>query len=221
MRILVVVEEQEMREKLTKSLEAECLAVETSTDCVKANNLLINSHYGAIILDDEILNTNCVGYVEEIRNQGYGVPILVLSSDSNVVVKAEILDAGADDYLSKPFSTIELLARIKALLRRPNQVVVEKYRIHDLVLDSKRHIVKRGDKKIYLTRKEFSFLKYLLQNKGIVLSRSMIIENVWGMGADPFSNTIESHIMSIRKKIDTPGKKKLIHTITGRGYKIE
>jgi DNA-binding response OmpR family regulator len=221
MRILVVIEEQSMRQILKKSLEAECYAVDITTNSAKGMQMVDNNHYSALIIDDGVPEMSGLEFTEKIRQFGSSTPILILSANSDVSVKAEILNAGADDYLAKPYSVVELLARLKALLRRPNQLTIEVYRVHDLMLDVKRHIVKRGENNIYLTRKEFSFLKYLLQNRGIVLSRSMIIENVWGVGADPFSNTIESHIMSLRKKIDTPDKEKLIHTITGRGYKIE
>ena len=115
----------------------------------------------------------------------------------------------------------ELIARIKALLRRPKQLQSEIFQVNDLTLDAGKHEVVRGGEEINLTRKEFVLLKYMMKNQGTVLSRSMIMEHVWDMTVDPFSNTIESHIMSLRKKIDSAGKKKLIKTVAGRGYKIE
>jgi two-component system copper resistance phosphate regulon response regulator CusR len=122
--------------------------------------------------------------------------------------------------MTKPFSLEELLARIRALLRRPHYVSSEVLTIDDLVMDTKRHTVKRGEKEIYLTRKEFMLLEYLLKHRDSVVSRGMIMEHVWDMNADPFSNTIESHILNVRKKISAKGKKNLIHTLPGVGYKL-
>ena len=110
---------------------------------------------------------------------------------------------------------------MRALLRRPQQIVSEVYKVDNLSLDSKKHIVKRGETEIELTRKEFGLLEYLMKNEGIVLTYGMILEHVWDQNADPFSNTITSHIGSLRRKIEMKGKKKLIHTVSGRGYKLE
>ena len=123
-------------------------------------------------------------------------------------------------YLIKPFSLEELLARIRALLRRPKAIQSDILKVDDLVLDVKKHTVARGKKEIYLTRKEFMLLAYLMRKEDIAVSRGMLMEHVWDMQVDPFSNTIESHILSLRKKIDLPGKKKLIYTVPGIGYKI-
>jgi two-component system copper resistance phosphate regulon response regulator CusR len=131
-----------------------------------------------------------------------------------------LLDAGADDYLSKPFSLDELLARIRALLRRPRQIAGEILTFDDLTLNTKAHTVHWAKKEIHLTPKEFMLLEYLLRNQGAVLSRSMMLEHVWNMDTDPFSNTIESHILSLRRKIDRDGKRGIIHTVSGVGYKI-
>lgn len=221
MRILIIEDENEIRQFLTKSLEAECYVVDTAEDGEKGLGLANNSKYDLIILDNIMPKMSGLEVIKGVRRQSSNVPILMLSVRSETTTKVDVLNAGADDYLTKPFSLDELLARIKALLRRPNKIETEEYQIDNLILDANRHNVKRGDKEIYLARKEFTLLKYLMRNKGIVLSRSMIMENVWDTNTDPFSNTIESHIMSLRKKVDKPGKKKLIHTVPGRGYKIE
>lgn len=134
--------------------------------------------------------------------------------------KVALLDAGADDYLSKPFSMDELLARVRALSRRPKQIAAEVLTFADLILNTKAHTVYRAKREVHLTPKEFMLLEYLLRNKGAVLPRSMILEHVWNMDTDPFSNTIESHILSLRRKIDPDGKKSIIHTVPGVGYKI-
>lgn len=134
--------------------------------------------------------------------------------------KVALLDAGADDYLAKPFSMDELLARIRALLGRPKQIAGEILTFADLTLNTKAHTVDRAKREVHLTPKEFMLLEYLPRNKGAVLPRSMILEHVWNMDTDPFSNTIESHILSSRRKLDGNGKRKLIDTVPGVGYKI-
>ena len=156
----------------------------------------------------------------EIRAAGKTVPILMVSGILESATKVALLDAGADDYLSKPFSLDELLARIRALLRRPRQIAGEILTFDDLTLNTKAHTVHRAKKEIHLTPKEFMLLEYLLRNQGAVLSRSMMLEHVWNMDTDPFSNTIESHILSLRRKIDRDGKRGIIHTVPGVGYKI-
>ena len=135
-------------------------------------------------------------------------------------MKIDLLNAGADDYLTKPFALQELLARVRALLRRPLAIEEEVLCVGPITLDTKRCIVTRGKKEIYLTRKEFMLLRYLMKNEGTVLSRGMLLEHVWDMSVDIFSNTIESHILSLRKKIGDTGKDRLIQTIPGRGYKM-
>lgn len=221
MRVLVVEDEKEIRDYIKVSLEAECFAVDTAEDGEKGLSMAKMNEYDLITLDNVMPKKTGQEVCEEIRKNGIKTPILILSVKSETTTKVGLLNSGADDYLTKPFSINELLARIRALLRRPKEMESEKIKIDDLMLDANKQMVTRGGKEIYLTRKEFAFLKYLMKNKGLVLSRSMIMEHVWDMSIDPFSNTIESHVMSLRRKVDTPGKKKLIHTLPGRGYKIE
>ena len=221
MRILIVEDEKDIRDFVAKSLKAESFAVDTAADGEKGSFLARTNDYDLIILDNIMPKKSGLQVCEEIRKDGKTVPILILSVKSETNAKVDLLNAGADDYLTKPFSLDELLARVRALLRRPTQIENEILQIDDLIVDTSRQTVRRGGKDIYLTRKEFALLKYLLKNQGIVLSRGMIMEHVWDMTADPFSNTIESHILSLRRKIDTKGKKKLIHTVPGRGYKID
>ena len=135
--------------------------------------------------------------------------------------KIELINAGADDYMIKPFSLDEFTARVRALMRRPRKLEGDSVTIGDLTLETKQQHVKRAGKSIYLTRKEFMLLEYLMRNQGTVMSRGMIIEHVWDMSSDPFSNTIESHILSLRRKIGEDPKHGLIKTVPGRGYKID
>ncbi|MCK5320247.1 response regulator transcription factor [Candidatus Parcubacteria bacterium] len=221
MRTLIVEDEKDICDFLKKSLESECYVVDTAFDGEEGLRLIQTSSYDMVILDNNMPKKTGLEVCKELRAEGNSVPILMLSVQSETTTKVDLLNAGADDYLTKPFSIDELNARIKALLRRPKEIESEDLRIDDLFLDLNRHIVTRGEKEIYLTKKEFTLLQYLLRNKGIVLSRSMIMEHVWDMNVDPFSNTIESHIMSLRKKLDLPKHKKLIHTVSGRGYKID
>src|SRR3989339_490279 len=221
MRILIVEDEVEILNFLKKSLENECYVVDAAKDGEKGSFLARTNHYDLIILDNIMPKKTGLEVCEDIRKEGKNTPILILSVKSEVTTKVDLFNAGADDYLTKPFSVDELIARIKALLRRPKQLQSEIFQVNDLTLDAGKHEVVRGGEEINLTRKEFVLLKYMMKNQGTVLSRSMIMEHVWDMTVDPFSNTIESHIMSLRKKIDSAGKKKLIKTVAGRGYKIE
>ncbi|OGF27214.1 DNA-binding response regulator [Candidatus Falkowbacteria bacterium RIFOXYB2_FULL_34_18] len=221
MRILIVEDEKEILDFLKKSLKNECYVVDTASDGEQGSYLARTNDYDLIILDNVMPKKTGLEVCRDVRKDNNFVPILVLSVKSETTTKVDLLNAGADDYLTKPFSIDELFARIKALLRRPKGIENERLQVDDLVLDSSKHIVKRGDEDVYLTRKEFTLLKYLMRHKGTVLSRSMIMEHVWDMTVDPFSNTIESHIVSLRKKVDLTGHKKLIHTVSGRGYKLD
>lgn len=221
MRVLIVEDEKDICCFLKKSLESECYVVDTAPDGEEGLKLIRTGDYDMVVLDNNMPKKTGLEVCLELRAEENSVPILMLSVQSETTTKVDLLNAGADDYLTKPFSIDELNARMKALLRRPKEIESENLQIDDLFLDLSRHIVRRGEKEIYLTKKEFILLAYLLKNKGIVLSRSMIMEHVWDMNIDPFSNTIESHIMSIRKKIDLQKHKKLIHTVSGRGYKID
>lgn len=220
MRLLVVEDEPEIKKFLSDALEAECFAVDTATDGEKGSYLGRTNDYDVIILDYILPKKDGVTVCKEIRESGKNTPILALSVKSETNTKVDFLDAGADDYLTKPFSLEELLARIRALLRRPQEITNEIFTIDNLELDTKKHTVKRGGKDIYLTRKEFMFLEYLLRNEGSVVSRAMLMNHVWDMEADPFSNTIEAHVLSLRRKIENKNMKKLIHTVPGMGYKI-
>lgn len=221
MRALVVDDEKELRERLAENLRTACFAVDTAGDGTEGSYLARTNEYDVIILDNMLPEKSGVAICTEIRSMGRTVPILILSVLTDSWRKVELLNAGADDYLVKPYSFDELMARVRALMRRPAEVVGEVLTVDDLVVDTKQQSVRRGEKGIYLTRKEFMLLEYLLRHRGSVLSRGMIMEHVWDMMSDPFSNTIESHIRGLRKKIHLPGHRKLIYTVPGRGYKID
>lgn len=221
MRILVVEDDKETRDFLKASLEEESFVVDTAEDGEKGFNMGRINDYDLILLDHILPNKDGLEISHGLRKSGKHTPILMLSVKSELDHKVSLLDHGADDYVTKPYSFKELLARIRAILRRPKDLTTDALQIEDMVLDSRAQTVFRNNKSIYLTRKEFILLEYLMRNKGKVVSRGMIMDHVWDSGADPFSNTIEAHILNLRKKIDVGFKKKLIHSVPGRGYKID
>ena len=222
MRILVVEDEEGIATFLKAGLESEYFAVDVAEDGEKGSFLARTNDYDIIVLDNMLPIKNGSQVCEEIRKNGKITPIIMLSAISDLGTKVDLLNKGADDYLTKPFSLEELLARIRALLRRPNTLSSEILEVDDLIMDTKRHVTKRSGQEVYLTKKEFMLLELLMKSKGSVVSRGSIIEHVWDMHVDPFSNTIESHILIIRKKIATPkNKKDLITTLPGIGYKID
>lgn len=221
MRILIVEDEKETRESLKSNLEQESFAVDTAEDGETGSYLARTNDYDLIILDNILPQKEGFEVCEDVRKAGKHTPIIMLSVKSEVHHKVDLLHCGADDYVTKPFSFRELIARIRAILRRPRMVDGDILSVGDLTMDIARQVVQRGGKNIYLTRKEFMLLEYLMRNRARVMSRGMIMEHVWNADSDPFSNTIEAHILNLRKKVDANHKVKLIHSVSGRGYKID
>lgn len=221
MRVLVIEDEEKIATFLKSGLESEYFAVDIAEDGEKGSSLAKINDYDIIILDNMLPKKSGGQVCEDIRKTGKTTPIIMLSAVNEMGIKVDLLNKGADDYMTKPFSLEELLARIRALLRRPSVISSDILEIDDLVMDTKKHTVKRNNKEIYLTRKEYMLLELLLKNEGNVVSRAAIMEHVWDMNADPFSNTIESHILNVRKKISSKGTKELIHTLPGIGYKMQ
>jgi DNA-binding response OmpR family regulator len=221
MRALVVDDEREIREMLCKHLRAECFAVDSASDGEEGSYLARTNDYDVIILDNMLPKKQGVQVCEEIRATGRSMPILVLSVLGESKQKTHLINAGADDYMVKPFSFDEFMARIHALMRRPKQLEGSVLCLEPFTLDIPQQRLKKDGAAIYLTRKEFMLMEYLMRNQGTVMSRGMIMEHVWDMSSDPFSNTIESHILSLRKKIGDRSGHRFIQTVPGRGYKIE
>jgi len=221
MRALIIDDEEGVRDTLAENLRALCFAVDTASDGTEGSYMARTNAYDIIILDNMLPEKSGITVCQEIRRTGHTSPILILSVLSDTWRKIDLLNGGADDYMIKPFSFEELMARIRALMRRPAQIEGDLLTIDDVVLNTKQQSIKRNGVGIYLTRKEFMLLEYLMRNQGTVLSRGMIMEHVWDMTNDPFSNTIESHILSLRKKVDNKPERKLIYTVPGRGYKID
>lgn len=219
MKILITEDNSAIRNVLRMSLEAMSFSVDEAENGEDGSFLARTNEYDLVILDNVLPQKMGKQVCKEIREAGKTMPVLLLSMKNEVNDKIDLLDCGADDYMTKPFSFEELLARMRALLRRPKALQETVHRVADLELNYEKHQVFKAGKELYLTRKEFSLLNYLLQNKERVVTRGQLLEHVWDINADPFSNTIEAHVLSLRKKIgDT--RKRLIRSIPGRGYKI-
>jgi len=218
MNVLLIEDEKKISEFIRKGLKEQSYNVEVAYDGIKGHNLAINNDYDLIILDVLLPKQNGFVVCSKIREDGIKTPILMLTSMGQTEDKVRGLNMGADDYLTKPFKFAELLARIRALLRRGS---IEKnivYEIDDLSLDAAEHIVRRNNKEINLTAKEFALLEYLLKNKKRVMTRTQISESVWGMDFDRGSNVVDTYIKFLRQKVDKGFSKPLIHTVIGVGY---
>ena len=218
MRLLLIEDEPDIINFLKPCLEAESFIVDVADTGELGSFQARTNDYDIVILDNMLPKKDGEKICEEIRGAGKTMPILVLSVVNDYKEKTKLINAGADDYLTKPFFLPELIARLHALLRRPPLTENSIRVIGDITLNTHYHIVYKGDKEVYLTKKEFSLLEYLLKNQYIALTRAMIMEHVWDINADPFSNTIESHILSLRKKVDPENK--FIRTIPGIGYRM-
>lgn len=221
MRILIIESEQAQSEHLKQNLTKECFSVDQAPTVSRGLFLARNCEYDAIIASCELIQSQDQEFFKQLRSKHQQVPIIILSEKADTNLKVANLNNGADDYLIKPFSFSELVARLRAILRRPKILYQPVLSSADITLDSSKHLVTKAGKQIYLTRKEFELLEYLLKHQGLVLSRSILMEHVWDIHADIFSNTIETHILNLRKKIDTDKNKKIILTIPGRGYKLD
>jgi DNA-binding response OmpR family regulator len=221
MRILIIEDEPEMMSFLTDRLKEKGFAIDTADTGTKGIYLAKTNDHDVILLDYSLPEKNGFEVCEEIRRSGKNTPIIMISVTDSVPYKVKGLNSGADDYISKPFYFEELFARIQAVLRRPTAMESPVLSIDDLQLDTARQIVTRTGKPIYLTRKEFALMEFMLKHSGVVVTRGSIMEHIWDVNLDPFSNTIETHILNLRKKIEADGKIKLIHSVPGRGYKID
>ncbi len=223
MRILVVEDEHKIARALKKALEQEHYAVDVSFDGDDGYAMATTEPYDAMIIDRMLPGEyDGIGIVKALREKSITTPVLLLTAMGRTEDKTDGLDSGADDYLVKPFALEELLARIRALLRRPLEQQTTVLDADDLSLDTTKRSVKRGNKEIKLTSKEFGLLEYLLRNKNRPISKNSIMQHVWDYDADILPNTIEVYIKCLRAKIDKPfARKGLIKTVRGFGYKIE
>jgi len=218
MKILVVEDEERVAQFIQKGLKEEGHAVDVSYDGEDGGFLAEVNDYDLILLDVMLPKKNGISVCREIRARGIVTPVLMLTARDSVEDRVRGLDAGADDYLVKPFAFEELLARVRALLRRRSDSKTPTLQLADLELDPITRLVTRAGKPIRLTTKEYSLLEYLLRNENKVLSRTLIGEHVWDMNFDPESNVIDVYISHLRNKIDKGYTIPLLHTMRGQGY---
>jgi DNA-binding response OmpR family regulator len=222
MRILVVEDEHKIANSIKKGLEQESYAVDVAYDGERGFDLASTEDYDAIVLDLMLPKMDGLQICRKLREEQIHTPILMLTAKGQLNDKVEGLNAGADDYLVKPFAFEELLARLRALTRRPKNTLETVLGVEDLTLKTLTFEVERAGKQINLSKKEFALLEYLLRHKDKILTKEQIIAHVWNYEADILPNTVEVYMGYLRNKIDRPFKNKpaLIHTIRGFGYKI-
>jgi heavy metal response regulator len=221
MRILLIEDERKVASFLQRGLGAEHYSVDVAYDGEEGLARLCNGPYDLVILDVMLPQRDGLAVLREARQRGVQTPVLLLTARDTLADKVTGLDQGADDYLTKPFAFEELLARVRALLRRgaPAQPTILAFA--DLRLDPAARQVTRAGKRIDLTAKEFALLEFFLRNPGRVLSRALIAQHVWGVEFDTFTNVIDVYVKYLRKKIDADFEPKLIHTVRGAGYVLK
>src|ERR1700722_2141695 len=218
MRLLLVEDDARIARFVAKGLREQAYAVDVATNGDDALYQAAINSYDLIVLDVMIPGRDGFAVCQALRAAGQKIPILMLTAKDAVEDRIAGLDFGADDYLTKPFEFRELLARLRALLRRSGQLRPNRIAVDDLVLDTAAQTAVRGGKQIPLTAKEYALLEYLARNAGRVVGREEISEHVWDESFDPFTNTIEVYVNRLRRKIDEPPAKPLVHTRPGAGY---
>jgi DNA-binding response OmpR family regulator len=218
MKVLIIEDEPDIAGFLKKGLEAELCIVEHASTGKAGIELAASSTFDVIVLDFHLPDMRGDAISAEIRKHKPSIPILVLSVERNMDIKIDMLSI-CDDYVTKPFSLRELVTRLRALTRRGEVLHGDVLEAEGLLLDSRKHSVLLNGKAVQLRNKEFSLLEYFMQHRDIVLSREMILEYVWDMNTDPFTNTVDTHVRLLRKKLETK-KRTFIQTIPKRGYKF-
>ena len=221
MRILIAEDQKDLNRIITKRLSAEGYYVDSCFDGEEALSYIEMAEYDGIILDIMMPKRDGLSVLHSLRKKGIGTPVLFLTARDAVEDRVLGLDSGADDYLVKPFAFDELRARIRAMTRKSAGNSSNIFSVADLVMDTASHTVTRGGKEIALSAKEFSLLEYLLRNKGHVLSRTMIENNLWNFDYSGGTNAVDVYIRYLRKKVDDGFEPKLIHTVRGCGYVLK
>jgi two-component system OmpR family response regulator len=222
MRVLVVEDDLEMAGTLKRALEEDGHVVDVVHDGAKGESLAAEGAYDVVVLDRLMPNKQGPDVVRDLRKQGVATPILFLSALSDEEHRVEGLNAGSNDYMGKPFSTRELLARVRALWHgRDKAGPVTRLQVGDMEMDLLARTVHRGGQKIDLQPREFRLLEYLMRNAGQVVTRTMLLEKVWDYHFDPQTNVIDVHISRLRAKIDRDFPVQLLHTVRGSGYRLE
>jgi DNA-binding response OmpR family regulator len=220
MRILIVEDERVAADVLAKGLREHSYAVDVAADGATALEMAVTNDYDLLILDVLLPRINGIQLCGRLRAHGLSTPILMLTARGGPDQRVEGLDAGADDYLPKPYHLPELLARVRALLRRGPALAPSILTVQDLTVETRGRVVERAGRPIALTTKEYALLEYLVRRQGEVVGRADIAEHVWDDSFDPMSNLIEVYIQRLRRKIDDDQAVKLIHTRRGAGYTL-
>lgn len=218
MRILIAEDETDMNRLIAKRLKSEGYSVDSCHSGTEVFDYLSCAEYDALLLDIMMPGMDGLQVLKKLRTAGNHVPVLLLTAKDSIEDRVTGLDAGADDYLVKPFAFSELLARIRVMLRKPAVIKTTVYTVADLELHTDTRQVLRSGKEIRLSAKEFSLLRYMVQNVGIVLSREKLEQHIWNYDFSGGSNVIDVYIRYLRKKIDNDFEQKLIHTVRGEGY---
>ncbi len=218
MRILVVEDEKKVAAFLHKGLAQESYSVDVASNGKRALELALSEPYDLIILDLLLPGLDGISVLRELRRQHVAAPVLILTARKEVEDRVSGLDAGADDYLVKPFAFAELLARVRALLRRQGSDRSATLQMADLTVDPVTHRVTRGEREIELTPREYAVLDYLLRNAGRVMTRTLIAEHVWDYHFDSDTNLIDVYVKRLREKLEAGGERRLLHTVRGIGY---
>ena len=221
MKILAIEDDRTVGQYVKRGLEEQRFHVDLATDGLEGLRLASGGQYDLIILDLRLPEMSGLEVLRNLRDRGLTVPILVLTAQDTVDFKVQALRTGADDYVTKPFSFEELLARVEALGRRPQQLRSPVLRVLDLELDTATHEARRDSEPIELTPKEYTVLEYLMRHTGRVMSRTLITEYAWDYHFDPGTNIVDVVINRLRKKIDSGHARKLIHTVRGVGYTVK
>jgi DNA-binding response OmpR family regulator len=220
MRILIVEDDAALANFIRKGLEAEHHAVDVSHEGNLGRSMATEFDYDLVVLDLKLPGIDGLSVLKNLRQRKTHLPVIILSARSHVEYRVECLDSGADDYLAKPFSFLELSARVRALLRRSHLPSESVLTVRDLCLDRVERKVARGGRHIELTTKEFALLEYLMRNAGRRLTRAMIIEHVWNLNFDSTTNVVDVYINYLRRKVDDGFSPTLIHTVRGVGYQM-
>jgi DNA-binding response OmpR family regulator len=220
MRLLLIEDEKKVADVVARGLRAEAFAVDVAYDGTSGWDMVSSAEYDLIILDLMLPGLNGTEVLRRLRQRGSPAAVLVLTARDATADKVQNFEAGADDYLTKPFAFAELLVRVKALLRRAPATRSHLLRVGDLEVDRLAHQVRRAGKRIDLTSKEYALLEYLAANAGRVLSRTMIVEHVWDESFESLTNIVDVYVKHLRNKVDDPFPDKLIHTVRGFGYSL-
>ena len=221
MRVLIAEDEKDLNKILSERLKAEHYSVDSCYDGQEALDYLASAEYDAVIMDIMMPVMDGLSALRTMRRKNDSTPVLLLTAKDSVEDRVRGLDAGANDYLVKPFAVEELLARIRVLLRKPAETPKTCYQVADLEVHMDTRQVLRGGKEVKLSGKEFALLRYMIQNEGIVLSRDRLEEHLWNFDYAGGSNVIDVYIRYLRKKIDEGHEPKLIHTVRGAGYVLK